>query len=120
MHQAGWNDVWHAMLALIAQEPPFVAIGIVTGAAFVAVMALEGMRASAAAMIHAHRAVPAPLEAPKPEQAALAGPAAAPSRGFSIGRAMPVVRPKREVSPARKFRELRPTIRRNASLQMAE
>jgi hypothetical protein len=114
MHQAGWSAVWHTVLALIAQEPPFAQIAIVTGAAFVIVMALEGMRASVSAMIHAHRAVPVPvpLEAPKPEPVELA---AAPSRSFNIPRAMPIARPKRSAAPLRKFRELRPIIRRNAT-----
>jgi len=116
MHQAaGWSDVWHAALALVAQEPPFTQIAIVTGVAFVLVMALEGVRASIAAMMHAHRVEPAPLEAPEAEPVELAMPAAAPSRSFSIPRALQTARPKRTNAPARKFRDLRPIIRRNAT-----
>jgi hypothetical protein len=121
MHQAaGWSDVWHAALSLIAQEPPFAQIAIVLGLAFVAVMALEGIRGSLTAMMHAHRVQPAPLEAPKPEPVEMAMPAGAPTRSFSIPREFQTVRPKRLSVPARKFREMRPTIRRNSSLSAAE
>jgi hypothetical protein len=117
MHQAaGWSDVWHAALSLIAQEPPFAQIAIVLGLAFVLVMALEGVRTSLAAMWHAHRAEPAPLEAPKAEPVELAMPtAAAPTRSFSLPREPHTARPKRPSQPARKFREIRPIIRRNAT-----
>jgi hypothetical protein len=121
MHQAGWSEVWHAVLALVAQEPPFVQIAIATSVVFVAVMALEGLRSSVLAMIHAHRVAPPPLEAPKPaEPMELAMPAATPSRSFSLPREPRTARPKRIESPVRKFRELRPTIRRHSSLQAAE
>ena len=116
MHQAaGWSDVWHAALSLIAQEPPFTQIAIVLGTAFVLVMALEGVRASVAAMLHAHRAEPTPLEAPKREPVEMAMPAATPTRSFSAPRELYIARPKRATSPTRKFRDLRPTIRRNAT-----
>jgi hypothetical protein len=46
MSRAGWIDVWNSALAAIAAEPVWFQIAIALGAAFAAVMCLEGIRAS--------------------------------------------------------------------------
>ncbi len=77
MDKAGWTDVWHMIVAIVARQPPFLAILMVLGAVFVAVMALEGLRTSLLAIRRAHRGAPSAM-AEKP--VALAAPAPAVNR----------------------------------------
>ena len=125
MDKAGWIDLWHIALAVIARQPPFAAIMIVTGVAFVAVMAIEGTRTSLVAIWHAHRTPPA-LERPKqaPGAAAPPAPATANARSFSVRRgpqaAATLARKRKPLTTsARPFRSPRPTIRRHAALDFA-
>ncbi|MEI9988873.1 MAG: hypothetical protein WDM86_02440 [Rhizomicrobium sp.] len=124
MNKAGWLDVWHLALAVAARQPPFVQIMYATGAVFIAVMAIEGVRTSFAAIWRAHTAKPDLVPA-KSEPVALAAPAAvadiAPTRAFSarsVPRAAPTCARKRKplTVTARQFRSPRPTIRRHPML----
>ncbi len=120
-------DVWHLALAIVMRQPPFVQIMYATGAVFIAVMAVEGVRTSLAAIWHAHKfgASAAPAKA-KP--VALAAPAsdgmAQVSRAFSVrsvprAAATPARKRKALTIPARQFRSPRPTIRRHPMLDVA-
>ena len=118
MGNAGWAQVWHLVLAIVARQPPFVEIMIATGAVFVAVMALEGIRSSVAAM---WRAAPPP-QISKTSLAMAASPPQ--SKSFSAGLvslAAARTAPKRKplTVSARPFRSLRPTIRRHPMLEFA-
>jgi hypothetical protein len=122
-----WLDVWHTVLAIVARQPPFAQIMIATGAVFVAVMALEGIRTSLLAIRHAHKTVPAPAphEALPPEPVTLAMPAAPrAAKAFSArATARPAAaaprRPKPLTLSPRQFRSPRPTIRRHAAFLSA-
>jgi hypothetical protein len=46
MNHAGWGDVWRVAIATIATEPVWMQLALALGAAFAAVMCLEGIRAS--------------------------------------------------------------------------
>ena len=46
MSGAGWKDIGDLIVALVAKEPPFVQVVIGLGAAFSALMFIEGLRAS--------------------------------------------------------------------------
>src|SRR5258707_15601581 len=86
MDKAGWTDVWHMIVAIVARQPPFLAILMVLGAVFVAVMALEGLRTSLLAIRRAHRGAPSAM-AEKPVALAAPAPFALPAaRGFSVPR----------------------------------
>ncbi|HXC55956.1 MAG TPA: hypothetical protein VNU97_11725 [Rhizomicrobium sp.] len=124
MASAGWAQVWHLVAAIVARQPPFLQIMIATGAVFVAVMALEGVRTSLLAMWRAHRTAQH-LPAPKEQARASSGPAAAPLSGslFSPPAARAAARIVRKRKPltvsARQFRSPRPTIRRYGMLEFA-
>jgi hypothetical protein len=136
MDKAGWLDVWHLVAAIVSRQPPFTAIVMVIGAAFVAVMALEGVRTSLLAIWHAHRrgAAPAPVEEAPVALAAPVPLAVAPvevplevpvSRSFSprrVSNAAPAVLRKRKVLTvgARNFRSPRPKIRRHPMIGARE
>lgn len=127
MNTAGWLDVWHMALAIVARQAPFTQIMFATGAVFVVVMALEGLRTSLLAMWRAHKtapAAPAPA-APQTGAATLAMPVPAPlSKTISLRApsrlsAAAPRRPKPLTLSPRQFRSPRPTIRRHAMLQFA-
>jgi hypothetical protein len=120
MNTAGWLDVWHMVLAIVARQPPFAQIMFATGAVFVAVMALEGLRTSLLAIGHAHRPAP-PLVLPPAEGVTLAMPATAPFAKIYAPRASHAAsrRPKPLTLSPRQFRMPRPTIRRHPMLQFA-
>ena len=121
MNTAGWLDVWHLVLAIVARQAPFTQIMFATGAVFVVVMALEGLRTSLLAIWHAHKN--SHLLAPTPRASTtLAMQAAAPlSKSFSV-RAVarfassPARRPKPLTLSPRNFRSPRPQIRRHPML----
>ncbi|HEY0104455.1 MAG TPA: hypothetical protein VGB91_00110 [Rhizomicrobium sp.] len=130
MQKAGWLDVWHLVVAVISRQPPFLAIVIVTGAVFFAVMALEGCRTSLLSIWRGHRRTeglappaetPVALAAPAP---LAARPAALPvSRSFSphsVPRAAATTARKRKPLTVgiRNFRSPRPKIRRHPMLPM--
>ncbi|MEJ0026661.1 MAG: hypothetical protein WDN01_11590 [Rhizomicrobium sp.] len=127
MNKAGWVDVWHLVVAIMSRQPPFVQIMCATGVVFIAVMAVEGLRTSLAAIWRAHRAPPVPAPV-KNEPVALAAPAAAAdapaTRAFSV-RSVPraAATSARKRKPltvaARQFRSPRPTIRRHPMLDFA-
>lgn len=120
--KAEWSDVWHLVTAIVARQPPMIAILFAAGALFVIVMAVEGVRTSLLAIWRGHLAPPAPLAPRKPDPIALAAPAAlsAPlSRGFTT-RSVPRAAPrKRKVltANARPFRTPRPKIQRRPMLE---
>lgn len=110
---AGWNEVWHLLIAIVARQSPFVAIMLVTLAVFFVVMAAEGVRASLAAIRYGHRtaptAPPVPEESPAPaERHAAPRLAAAPRR------------PKPLTLPPRRWAGSRPTIRRAPLILLPE
>jgi len=118
-----WLDVWHMVLAIVARQPPFAQIMLATGAVFVAVMALEGMRTSLLAIWRAHKAVPVPPQAElPPESATLAMPAASAPLSKSFSARLAAATPRRPkpltLSP-RQFRSPRPVIRRRTMLLSA-
>jgi len=127
MNKAGWVDVWHLAVAIVSRQPPFVQIMYATAAVFVAVMAVEGVRTSLAAIWRAHRAAPASAP-PQEEPVVLAAPspiAGAPvTRNFSV-RSVPhaAATNTRKRKPltvaARQFRSPRPQIRRHPMLDFA-
>ena len=123
MKNAGWLDLWHHALTTVASQPPFVQIVIVTGIAYVLVMALEGTRASILAIWHGHRTPAPPPPAVPARTVTLAAPAQTPvaapppSRSFSAkpaprAAAVPARRPKAVSLAPRQFRAPRPKIRR--------
>jgi hypothetical protein len=122
MNTAGWLDVWHLALAVVARQSPFAQIMFATGAVFVVVMALEGLRTSLLAIWRAHKAAPA---APQTRATTLAMPADGPlSKGFSARAASPRTasaarRPKPVTLTPRQFRSPRPKIRRHGLLDFA-
>ena len=120
MHKAEWMDVWHMIVAIVARQPPFLAILIVIGAVFVAVMALEGLRTSLLAIWRAHRIAAAP--APRPTENPVALAAVPATKSFSAARgtraaATPARKRKPLTVPSRNFRSPRPTIRRHPMLE---
>ena len=121
---SSWLDVWHLVLAIVARAPPFGQIMYATGAVFVVVMALEGLRTSLLAMWRAHKPAP-PLTAPPGGTTTLAMPAASPrSKSFSAtGPSRFAVaasrRPKALTLSPRQFSSPRPRIRRHAMLEFA-
>ncbi len=121
MDKAGWMDVWHLALAVAMRQPPFVLIMYATGAVFIAVMAVEGVRTSLAAIWRAHKSG-APDAPAEPKPVALAAPASDPAapatRSFSawsVPHAAATSARKRKplTMTARRFRSPRPTIRRH-------
>ena len=127
MSKAGWVDVWHLVLAIMSRQPPFIQIMYATGAVFIAVMALEGVRTSLAAIWRAHTAAPIlePSKAgPVTLAAPLSGSASAVTRAFSMPRvphaAATGARKRKALTvAARQFRSPRPTIRRHPMLDVA-
>jgi hypothetical protein len=127
MHTAGWLDVWHLVIGIVARQEPFVAIMLATLAVFVVVMAIEGVRTSLLSIWRAHRAAPEAVTlAPPPEAPiALAAPALEPlaknnSSTFSARlAAAPARRPKPLTLSPRQFRSPRPKIRRHARLDFS-
>ncbi len=122
MNTAGWLDVWHMVAAIVARQPPFWQIMLATGAVFLVVMALEGIRTSLLSIWRAHArgaaAMPAP---PRATAHAMAGGApvakniSAPSQmRFS---AISMRRPKTLTLTPRQFRSPRPKIRRHPRLE---
>jgi len=55
MSHAGWGDIWNLGLALVRAQPVHIQILIGLGVAFLAVMVLEGLRAS---FLPGYRALP--------------------------------------------------------------
>ena len=98
------------VLAIVGRQPPFAQIMFATGAVFVAVMALEGLRTSLLAIWRAHRPAP-PLAMPA---AALPAKIYSPRALHAASR-----RPKPLTLSPRQFRSPRPTIRRHPMLQFA-
>ena len=77
MSSHNWSDVWKLFLDLLSHESIAIQIAVVLGAAFVAVMALEGIRASffpkrilegAALRSAAPPVAAAPIAPPPPEE----------------------------------------------------
>ncbi len=123
MNKAGWLDLWHLAVTIVARQPPFVQILIAIGIVYVLVMALEGTRTSLLAIWHAHRTpvvLPPPAAQARPITLAAPAPVAAPSsRSFSAKSAArpaagPARRPKSLAFAPRQFRAPRPKIRRQS------
>jgi hypothetical protein len=118
-----WLDVWHAVLAVVSRQAPFTQVMVATGAVFVLVMALEGVRSSLLAIWHAHKASP-PLAMPREEPLTLALPLPAAQAGKSFSprprtAAHLARRPKPSLPSPRQFRSPRPQIRRHGLLDFA-
>lgn len=120
-------DVWHLVLGIVSRQPPFIQIMYATGAVFIVVMAVEGLRTSLAGMWRAHRSG-ASLTPAREKPVALAAPASAAgapgSRAFSVrsvprAAATPARKRKALTMPARQFRSPRPTIRRHPMLDVS-
>ncbi len=123
MHNAGWAEVWHLVLAIIARQPPFAQILLATGAVFVVVMAIEGVRASLIAIRQANAPSFSAEPSEKPVTLAMPGSVSL-SKGFSVKPAARTAapsarRPKPSALPPRQFRSPRPTIRRQPPLESA-
>ncbi len=128
MSTAGWLDVWHLVVAIVVRQPPFAQVMFATGGVFLAVMALEGIRSSVAAMWRAHKQVPlAPPQALQPPHGAAL---AMTDEGFAAKNisakgqrrlaAAAARRPKPLTLSPRQFRSPRPKIRRHPKLQFEE
>ncbi|HEY4944227.1 MAG TPA: hypothetical protein VII56_22560 [Rhizomicrobium sp.] len=115
-----WLDVWHLVLGIVARQSPFAQIMVATGAVFVVVMAIEGLRTSLLAIWRAHKAVPG-----LPPSAGTTLATSAPlSKSFSAGAAARFAavasrRPKPLTLSPRQFRSPRPKIRRHPMLEFA-
>lgn len=109
------------VLAVVSRQAPFMQIAIATGAVFVLVMALEGVRSSLLAIWHAHKA-PVSLAMPQQEPVTLALPLPAAAKSFSP-RARTTAHAARRPKPVslspRQFRSPRPQIRRHGPLDIA-
>jgi hypothetical protein len=120
MDTAGWLELWHVALRIVQRQPPFAAIMIVTLAAFVVVMALEGVRASLKAIWRGHRAAPAAPSSEPVEHAMAAAFGENISSSFAPrAAAAPPRRRKALTLSPRRFRSPRPTIRRHPRLEFA-
>lgn len=123
MNTAGWLELWHVAVGIVSRQQPFGAIMLVTAAAFVVVMTLEGIRSSLLAIWRGHRAVPAPLAPPPAEPVELAMPAPLRENISSGFAPRPAATPPRRrkaltLSP-RQFRSPRPKIRRHPRLEFS-
>lgn len=118
-----WLDVWHLVLGIVARQSPFAQIMAATGAVFVLVMAIEGLRTSLLAIWRAHKALP--LSGPPPPADGTTLAMSAPlSKSFSAGAAVRFAaaasrRPKPLTLSPRQFRSPRPKIRRHGMLEFA-
>jgi hypothetical protein len=109
-----WVDVWHMALGIVARQPPFAQIMFATGAVFVAVMALEGLRTSLLTIWRAHRPAPPPAAGVTPAMSPLPAKIYSPRASHAASR-----RPKPLTLSPRQFRTPRPTIRRHPMLPCA-
>jgi hypothetical protein len=130
MVTANWNDVWALAEKVMARESPFLQITIALGAAFSALMIVEGLRATF--VPRSERVQPiqpiapprAPAAEPPPTRSQLL-PEKAPTAAYrSARRGRPVTPPQFEIAryaPRRervlsKLTPLRPKIRRGTLL----
>ncbi len=130
MQNAGWAELWHMALALLARQVPFVQILVVTLLVLCALMTVEGFRASffsrrsrvSPAAAPARQmpeettviAAPPPLPPSIAEPAVTEAPAPAAKTCSPSRRAVPPSRrPKPSASNPRQFSSPRPTIRRH-------
>lgn len=97
---SGWREIGIAIAGMVAKEPPYIQIAIGLFAAFVALMILEGLRASF---------VPRRTYEPNLRRRS-AGPA---FRSAPGNVAKPPRNPKRHENIVKPHRAPRPTIRRN-------
>jgi hypothetical protein len=101
---SGWHEIGMAIVGMVAKEPPYIQIAIGLAAAFVALMILEGLRAS---FMPRRRSEPSPRTmraraATQLFRSAPGGNVAKPPRNSK--------RPQNIVKP---YRATKPTIRRN-------
>jgi len=120
MVHSSWGDVWRLALGVFAGQRIEVRILIGLLAAFLALMVIEGLRASFFPKRHETPATPEPEERivfiskpPSPEAMALPQ---APPQSFAARRAnVPPPNPKRAVLSVRRHKPTRPIIRREAN-----
>ena len=129
MISADWKAVWDALMVAYGHQPMEMRVGLALAAAFLALMVLEGLRASFLPPRHAPAparkanaapppvaAIPEPAkpQAMAPAPARMIGPAyAIPPQTLApaMRRAMAATR-KRDTTPPRRHRSPRPKIRR--------
>ncbi|MEI9888695.1 MAG: hypothetical protein WDN08_19785 [Rhizomicrobium sp.] len=124
MSTAGWLDVWHLAVAIVVRQPPFLQIMYATGAVFLVVMAVEGVRTSLLSIWRAHRqGAIAPPPPPRVTAHAMPGPSPFPKNISALSQtrfnAVPVRRPKALTLSPRQFRSPRPKIQRHPRLDYA-
>ena len=100
---SGWREIGMAIADTVAKEPPYIQIAIGLSAAFIALMILEGLRASFV-----------PRRTPSPSRHALRQRSATPLFRSAPGNvAKPPRNPKRPENIVKLHRATRPVIRRN-------
>lgn len=113
MHGAGWQDIVEGIINLVAHEPPFVQILIGLGAAFCALMVLEGLRANFVPRRSARPAKSRDRMPPPPQRSAVApAPQASQPYRSTTPRPGPLRNPKRSFLPLNRHRPPRPKISR--------
>jgi hypothetical protein len=130
MNSADWKAVWDAAIVAYGHQPMEIRVGLALAVAFLALMVLEGLRASFLPQRHAgvaeHKSPAVPPQAASSPEAAkpqakptvrLIGPAyAIPPHTLpqAMRRATAAAR-KRDATPPRRHRSPRPKIRRAAA-----
>jgi hypothetical protein len=97
---SGWREIGMAIADTVAKEPPYIQIAIGLSAAFIALMILEGLRAS---FVPRRKSEPSiRVQSARPAFRSAPGKAAKPPRN-----------PKRSENIVKLHRATRPVIRRN-------
>jgi hypothetical protein len=103
---SGWREIGMAIADMVAKEPPYIQIAIGLSVAFVALMILEGLRASF---------VPR-----RTSETSIRFPSARPAFRSAPGNEKPPRNPKRSDNIVKPHRAPRPTIRRNTAKKHEE
>ena len=107
---SGWREIGMLIAGMVAKEPPYIQIAIGLSADFIALMILEGLRASFV-----------PRRTPSPSRHALRQRSATPLFRSAPGNvAKPPRNPKRSDNIVKPHRAPRPTIRRNTAKKHEE
>jgi len=121
MQAASWSDVWHLGLTVFAHQRIELQILIGLGAAFSALMVIEGLRANFFPRRRAEASKPATAPEsvviePQPIHQAMP-----PMRSFAVTQPQRMARnPKRSVARPRTQKAPRPTIKRAANVNYSE
>ena len=103
----GWHEIGMSIADMVAKEPPYIQIAIGLSAAFIALMILEGLRASFVPRRTSEPSIR--VQSPRPSFRSAPGNVAKPPRN-----------PKRHENIVKPHRAPRPTIRRNTAKKQEE